>query len=98
MTAPRPAWIPAPGQEPGTTRQISRYRYDGRSLVECDGSTWKDFTLRTDSEMTCNMAGGAGGGPWFQDFAPVSGTGTGTQVGVNSTPHHQIGWSHIRTT
>ncbi|MCX4767220.1 hypothetical protein OG562_40895 [Streptomyces sp. NBC_01275] len=77
--------VPEPGQEPDTTRKISRYRYDGRSLVECNGSTWKDFILKTDYEMTCNMTGGASGGPWFQNFDPV--TGIGTQVGVNSTKY-----------
>ena len=74
-----------PGQTPNTTRKIPRYRYDGRSLVECDGSTWKDPILQADYEMTCNMTGGASGGPWFQDFDPVS--GIGTQVGVNSTKY-----------
>ena len=43
---------------------------------------FNEFLGTGDVGMTCNMTGGASGGPWFAQFAESS--GTGRQNSVNS--------------
>lgn len=55
--------------------------YDGSKLVYCSGRTFNAF-LSDGIGMTCDMTGGASGGPWFRTFSEA--TGTGTLNSVNS--------------
>lgn len=55
--------------------------YDGTKMIYCSGRTFNAF-LSNGIGMTCNMTGGASGGPWFQQFNET--TGTGLQNSVNS--------------
>jgi V8-like Glu-specific endopeptidase len=56
--------------------------YDGSRLIYCSGPTFDEFLGTGDLGMTCNMTGGASGGPWFLTFSEA--VGTGTQNSVNS--------------
>ncbi|SMQ13928.1 hypothetical protein SAMN06272771_0208 [Streptomyces sp. Ag82_O1-12] len=56
--------------------------YDGEKFIYCSGTTTRDFLLSQDHGLTCNMTGGASGGPWFTQFSEA--TGTGLQSSVNS--------------
>jgi len=56
--------------------------YDGTKLIYCSGNTFTDFLLTKDHGMSCNMAGGSSGGPWFLSFSEA--TGAGVQASVNS--------------
>ncbi|WP_447009014.1 peptidase [Saccharothrix sp. DSM 118769] len=58
--------------------------YDGTKLVYCSGRTFNAF-LSNGIGMTCNMTGGASGGPWFRSFSEATGTGT-----VNSVNSYKI--------
>jgi hypothetical protein len=71
----------------GTTVSAFGYpaaqKYKGNDLVYCQGPVGTD--PNTDDltyGVTCNMTGGSSGGPWFAPFD--NGTGTGTQMSVNS--------------
>jgi V8-like Glu-specific endopeptidase len=55
--------------------------YDGTRLIYCSGTVFNAF-LSNGIGMTCNMTGGASGGPWFLGFSEA--TGTGIQNSVNS--------------
>ena len=55
--------------------------YDGTTLIYCSGRTFNAF-LSNGLGMTCDMTGGASGGPWFRSFSEA--TGTGTLNSVNS--------------
>jgi V8-like Glu-specific endopeptidase len=55
--------------------------YDGTRMIYCSGRTFSAF-ISTGVGMTCNMTGGASGGPWFVNFSET--TGLGTQNSVNS--------------
>jgi hypothetical protein len=55
--------------------------YDGTKLIYCSGRTFNAF-LSNGIGMTCNMTGGASGGPWFRTFSEA--TGTGLLNSVNS--------------
>jgi hypothetical protein len=56
--------------------------YDGTKLIYCSGRVFNEFLGTGDIGMTCNMTGGASGGPWFLQF--VESSGTGVQNSVNS--------------
>ncbi|MEU4580039.1 serine protease [Nonomuraea sp. ATR24] len=56
--------------------------YDGSALVYCSGRAFDDFLLSQDLGLTCDMTGGASGGPWMLNFNEA--TGLGTQNSVNS--------------
>jgi hypothetical protein len=56
--------------------------YDGTKLIYCSGTVINDFLASSDIGMTCNMTGGASGGPWFLNFN--EGTATGVQNSINS--------------
>jgi V8-like Glu-specific endopeptidase len=56
--------------------------YDGSKLIYCSGRVFNEFLGTGDIGMTCNMTGGASGGPWFLQFAEAA--GTGVQNSVNS--------------
>lgn len=58
--------------------------YDGTRLSYCSGTVFNAF-LSNGIGMTCNMTGGASGGPWFLNFSEASGTGT-----VNSVNSYKI--------
>lgn len=58
--------------------------YDGTRLVYCSGRTFSAF-LSDGLGMTCNMTGGASGGPWFRSFSETTGTGT-----INSVNSYKI--------
>ncbi|MFE2754749.1 trypsin-like serine peptidase [Actinosynnema sp. NPDC059335] len=58
--------------------------YDGTKLVYCSGRTFNAF-LSNGIGMTCDMTGGASGGPWFRSFSEATGTGT-----VNSVNSYKI--------
>ncbi len=55
--------------------------YDGTKEIYCSGTTFDAF-ISDGIGMTCDMTGGASGGPWFLDFD--EGAGTGIQNSVNS--------------
>jgi V8-like Glu-specific endopeptidase len=55
--------------------------YDGTHMIYCSGTTFDAF-ISDGIGMTCDMTGGASGGPWFQEFD--EGTGLGVQNSVNS--------------
>lgn len=56
--------------------------YDGTRLIYCSGRVFNEFFGTGALGMTCNMTGGASGGPWFLQFN--EGTGTGLLNSVNS--------------
>ncbi|MPZ81163.1 MAG: peptidase [Actinophytocola sp.] len=55
--------------------------YDGTAMIYCSGTTFDAF-ISDGIGMTCDMTGGASGGPWFLSFD--EGTGAGIQNSVNS--------------
>lgn len=55
--------------------------YDGTTMIYCSGTTFNAL-ISDGIGMTCDMTGGASGGPWFLDFD--EGTGAGIQNSVNS--------------
>jgi hypothetical protein len=55
--------------------------YDGTRMIYCSGTTFDAF-LSDGIGMTCDMTGGASGGPWLLQFSET--TGTGVQNSVNS--------------
>jgi len=55
--------------------------YDGTRMIYCSGTTFDAF-LSDGIGMTCDMTGGASGGPWFLRFSES--TGTGVLNSVNS--------------
>jgi hypothetical protein len=63
--------------------------YDGTKLIYCSGTVINDFLLSSDLGMSCNMTGGASGGPWFLNFN--EGTGAGIQNSVNSFRYQLLG-------
>jgi V8-like Glu-specific endopeptidase len=58
--------------------------YDGTRMIYCSGRVFGAF-LSNGLGMTCNMTGGASGGPWFLQFSEASGTGL-----VNSVNSYKI--------
>jgi V8-like Glu-specific endopeptidase len=48
--------------------------YDGTQMIYCSGTTFDAF-ISDGIGMTCDMTGGASGGPWFLQFSEASGTG-----------------------
>lgn len=58
--------------------------YDGTRLIYCSGRVFNAF-LSNGIGMTCNMTGGASGGPWFLSFSEAAGTGL-----VNSVNSYKI--------
>ncbi|NUT91523.1 MAG: peptidase [Saccharothrix sp.] len=67
--------------------------YDGTKLVYCSGTTFNAF-LSNGIGMTCNMTGGASGGPWFKTFSEATGTGTLNSVNsykINFFPNWMFG-------
>ncbi|NUP60837.1 MAG: peptidase [Nonomuraea sp.] len=56
--------------------------YDGSKPIYCSGRVFNDFLLSDDLGLTCDMTGGASGGPWMLNFNES--TGLGTQNSVNS--------------
>jgi len=56
--------------------------YDGTRLIYCSGTVFNAF-ISNGIGMTCNMTGGASGGPWFPNFSRA--TGTGIQNSGNSS-------------
>lgn len=54
------------------------FPYDGQKLINCQNPIFKDSkTANTTWGMSCNMTGGASGGPWFYPWStstPYSGT------------------------
>jgi V8-like Glu-specific endopeptidase len=55
--------------------------YDGTKMIYCSGTVFDAF-ISDGIGMTCNMTGGASGGPWFRSFSEA--TGTGILNSVNS--------------
>jgi len=55
--------------------------YDGTHMIYCSGTTFDAF-ISDGIGMTCDMTGGASGGPWFLQFNEA--TGTGLVNSVNS--------------
>ncbi|MEV6524678.1 peptidase [Longispora sp. NPDC051575] len=49
--------------------------YDGTRLIYCSGKAFNEFLGTGDLGLTCNMTGGASGGPWFLQFNESAGTG-----------------------
>lgn len=71
----------------GTTVSAFGYpaaqKYKGNDLVYCQGPVGTDpNTSNLTYSVACDMTGGSSGGPWFAPFD--NGTGTGTQMSVNS--------------
>ena len=58
--------------------------YDGTRLIYCSGTVFNAF-LSNGIGMTCNMTGGASGGPWLLSFSEAAGTGN-----VNSVNSYKI--------
>jgi V8-like Glu-specific endopeptidase len=56
--------------------------YNGTILIYCSGRVFNEFLGTGAIGMTCNMTGGASGGPWFLQFSEA--TGTGVLNSVNS--------------
>lgn len=56
--------------------------YDGTRLIYCSGRVFNEFLGTGAIGMTCNMTGGASGGPWFLTFSEA--TGAGLLNSVNS--------------
>jgi V8-like Glu-specific endopeptidase len=63
--------------------------YDGTKLIYCSGTVINDFLLSNDLGMSCDMTGGASGGPWFLSFN--EGTATGIQNSINSFRYQLLG-------
>ncbi len=55
--------------------------YDGTKMIYCSGTTFNAL-ISDGIGMTCDMTGGASGGPWFAQFN--EGAGTGLLNSVNS--------------
>ncbi|WP_163506429.1 trypsin-like serine peptidase [Fodinicola acaciae] len=55
--------------------------YDGTKMIYCSGNTFNAL-ISDGIGMTCDMTGGASGGPWFRSFNES--TGTGLLNSVNS--------------
>ncbi|GAA3465196.1 peptidase [Saccharothrix longispora] len=67
--------------------------YDGTRLIYCSGRTFNAF-LSNGIGMTCDMTGGASGGPWFRSFSEATGTGTLNSVNsykINFFPNWMFG-------
>ncbi|WP_367128843.1 serine protease [Saccharothrix sp. HUAS TT1] len=67
--------------------------YDGTKLIYCSGRTFNAF-LSNGIGMTCDMTGGASGGPWFRTFSEATGTGTLNSVNsykINLFPNWMFG-------
>lgn len=58
--------------------------YDGTKMIYCSGKVFNAF-LSNGIGMTCDMTGGASGGPWFLSFSEAAGTGL-----VNSVNSYKI--------
>jgi V8-like Glu-specific endopeptidase len=58
--------------------------YDGTKMIYCSGRVFNAF-ISNGIGMTCDMTGGASGGPWFLQFSEASGTGL-----VNSVNSYKI--------
>jgi V8-like Glu-specific endopeptidase len=58
--------------------------YDGTRMIYCSGRVFGAF-LSNGLGMTCDMTGGASGGPWFLQFSEATGTGL-----VNSVNSYKI--------
>jgi V8-like Glu-specific endopeptidase len=56
--------------------------YNGTILIYCSGKVFNEFLGTGSIGMTCNMTGGASGGPWFLQFSEA--TGNGVLNSVNS--------------
>jgi V8-like Glu-specific endopeptidase len=55
--------------------------YDGEHMIYCAGPVREDpYGQTRDQGLRCNMTAGSSGGPWFNDFDPVTGRGTITSV------------------
>lgn len=63
--------------------------YDGTKMIYCSGTTFNAF-ISNGIGMTCDMTGGASGGPWFQQFSEASGTGV-----LNSVNSYKINFISI---
>lgn len=67
-TAPRTVYVFGYPAEPP---------YNGQGLTYCSGRTQTDpGAPGADTGVRCGMTAGDSGGPWLQDFDPVTGTGT----------------------
>jgi V8-like Glu-specific endopeptidase len=67
--------------------------YDGTKQIYCSGTTFNAF-LSNGIGMTCDMTGGASGGPWFLQFSEASGTGVLNSVNsakINFIPTWMFG-------
>jgi V8-like Glu-specific endopeptidase len=58
--------------------------YDGTKMIYCSGTVFNAF-LSDGIGMTCDMTGGASGGPWFLQFNEAAGTGV-----LNSVNSYKI--------
>jgi V8-like Glu-specific endopeptidase len=58
--------------------------YDGTKMIYCSGTTFNAF-ISDGIGMTCDMTGGASGGPWVLQFSEANGTGL-----VNSVNSYKI--------
>ncbi|HEU5109209.1 MAG TPA: peptidase [Micromonosporaceae bacterium] len=58
--------------------------YDGTRMIYCSGNTFNAF-LSNGIGLTCNMTGGASGGPWLRQFNEATGAGL-----VNSVNSYKI--------
>jgi V8-like Glu-specific endopeptidase len=58
--------------------------YDGTKMIYCSGTTFNAI-ISDGIGMTCDMTGGASGGPWFLQFNEASGTGV-----LNSVNSYKI--------
>jgi V8-like Glu-specific endopeptidase len=63
--------------------------YDGTKMIYCSGTTFNAF-ISDGIGMTCDMTGGASGGPWFLQFSEASGTGV-----LNSVNSYKINFISI---
>ena len=52
--------------------------YDGTQMIYCSGTTFDAF-ISDGIGMTCDMTGGASGGPWFLEFDEGTGLGSRTR-------------------
>jgi V8-like Glu-specific endopeptidase len=58
--------------------------YDGTRMIYCSGRVFNAL-ISNGIGMTCDMTGGASGGPWFLQFSEATGTGL-----VNSVNSYKI--------
>lgn len=63
--------------------------YDGTKMIYCSGTTFNAF-ISNGIGMTCDMTGGASGGPWFSQFSESTGTGL-----LNSVNSYKINFISI---